>query len=475
MISPLAAFRPVLFWRQDVPLRLRTKEADVEEEAWTKRWRFEIAPKPVKPGVWRLKGGGHLIRGKARDFRTGKKKIILRALRRMSASEAYRELQEQLDQVRSGRRPAKVERIRFDKYAALLFERKVAKGEIRSAQTRENWELNLRLHLYPTFGDLYIDAIEKADVEKWLSEQATHVAAKNCSPHTVNNWLRLFSEIVSEAVDELELPRNPVSKVRPIDTSMHVTYTEEAPNALTPEEIPDFLMAMRERHPQHLAMTALGFATGWRPSMMRPLRRKGEAADVLWEKGIILARRSQTRGDEVMEGTKNLSRFRLSVPEELTQILRWHVDNLSEGLMRQSNLLFPSTTGGFRSPTALAKPFEDVCRHLKLAKRITPKGMRRTFQDLARRAQVEGLVQRSICGHLTEEMTELYSSVGQDEVRAAMEKVVSLAGYRELLAYGAGGKGGLDGQGCEKGCESDCREEALPELRQQVAVKTSFS
>ena len=342
MISRRAGSHAVLSSLQDVPLRLLTKkEADVEEEAWTKRWRFEIAPKPVKPGVWRLKGGGHLIRGKATDYRTGKKKIVLRALRQMSASEAYRELQEELDRVRSGRRTAKVERIRFDRYAALLFERKVAKGEIRSAQTRENWELNLRLHLYPKFGDFYIDAIEKTDVEKWLSEQATRVAAKKCSPHTVNNWLRLFSEIVNEAVDELELPRNPLSKVRPFDTSMHVTYSEEQPNALTPEEIPDFLLAMRERHPQHLAMTALGFATGWRPSMMRPLRRKGGAADVLWEKGIILARRSQTRGDEVMEGTKNLSRFRLSVPEELMQILRWHADDLPEGPMRRSDLPVP--------------------------------------------------------------------------------------------------------------------------------------
>jgi hypothetical protein len=39
--------------------------------------------------------------------------------------------------------------------------------------------------------------------------------------------------------------------------------------------------------------------------------------------------------------------------------------------------------------------------------------MRRTFQDLACRAAVDGLVQRSICGHLTEEMTERYSSVAQ--------------------------------------------------------------
>ena len=59
--------------------------------------------------------------------------------------------------------------------------------------------------------------------------------------------------------------------------------------------------------------------------------------------------------------------------------------------------------------------------------------MRRTFQDLARRAAVDGLVQRSICGHLTEEMTERYSSVAQVEVEAALGKVVSLAGYRDLL------------------------------------------
>jgi hypothetical protein len=52
-------------------------------------------------------------------------------------------------------------------------------------------------------------------------------------------------------------------------------------------------------------MVALGFATGWRPSMMRPLRREGPSADVLWDKNVVLARRSQTRGDEVRQGGKS--------------------------------------------------------------------------------------------------------------------------------------------------------------------------
>ena len=82
----------------------------------------------------------------------------------------------------------------------------------------------------------------------------------------------------------------------------------------------------------------------------------------------------------------------------------------------------------------LDKPFKDICQHLRLGKKVTPKAMRRTFQDLARRAAVDGLIQRSICGHLTEEMTERYSSVAQVEVQAAVGKVISLAGYRDLLS-----------------------------------------
>jgi len=159
-----------------------------------------------------------------------------------------------------------------------------------------------------------------------------------------------------------------------LDTSAHVTYTEEEPNALAPEEVGPFLAAMRDRHPQHLGMVALGFATGWRPSMMRPLRRGGPSADVLWDKNVVLARRSQTRGDEVREATKNSTRFRITLPPDAMAVLRWHADRLPAGRMQESDLLFPSETGGFRSPTVLDKPFKDICQHLSLGKKVTPKG-----------------------------------------------------------------------------------------------------
>ena len=323
----------------------------------------------------------------------------------------------------------------------VAFRKKGAEGcELASAQTRENWELMLRLHLFPAFGEMYMDAISKSDVEEWLSREAAKVHQGKCSPTTVNNWLRFLRSIMNEAVDELGLAKNPVINVKGLDTTAHVTYTEEEPNALLPEEVGPFLEAIRDRRPQHLGMVALGFATGWRPSMMRPLRRRGHSADVLWDSNVVLARRSQTRGDEVREAMKNATRFRVTLPADVMAILRWHADRLPAGPMQESDLLFPSETGGFRSPTVLDKPFKDVCKHLSLGKKVTPKAMCRTFHDLARLAAVDGLVQRTICGHLTEEMTERYSSVAQAEVQAALGKVVSLAGYRDLLRTGGGKK-----------------------------------
>jgi hypothetical protein len=74
----------------------------------------------------------------------------------------------------------------------------------------------------------------------------------------------------------------------------------------------------------------------------------------------------------------------------------------------------------------LDKPFKDVCQHLSLGEKVTPKAMRRTFQDLPGVAAVDGLVQRSICGHLTEEMTECYRPPGK--LGGGRNKVVGKTG-----------------------------------------------
>jgi hypothetical protein len=88
-------------------------------------------------------------------------------------------------------------------------------------------------------------------------------------------------------------------------------------------------------------------------------------------------------------------------------------------------LLFPSKTGGFRYGSVLDKPFQGVCNERGFSKRFTPRGMRRTFQDIARAANISDVVTRSISGHLTERMHHHYSTVAGIEQQASLSKIAS--------------------------------------------------
>jgi hypothetical protein len=70
--------------------------------------------------------------------------------------------------------------------------------------------------------------------------------------------------------------------------------------------------------------------------------------------------------------------------------------------------------------------------------------MRRTFQDLARAAEVRDVVTRAVSGHVTEAMQRHYSTVAPDEMRQGLAKVVSLAGFKEAMesARSGGAKSG---------------------------------
>jgi integrase len=48
---------------------------------------------------------------------------------------------------------------------------------------------------------------------------------------------------------------------------------------------------------------------------------------------------------------------------------------------------------------------------------VTDHGLRRTFNDLTRRAGVDGVVLKSLTGHVTEKMRTHYSTVGLDVTR----------------------------------------------------------
>ena len=436
----------------------------MKTEKWVMRWRSWIAPKPSRPGVWRRKEGGFLVRGRVVDARTGKMREVRMTLLDLGdAGLAYEELQRELRKAKEGRVEEPAKKTCFRSYAVSLLERKIAAGEIKSAKTRERWGYILKVHLLPAFGSMDIEDLRRADVEDWKAKHAPlhrkpprgddakpERKLRKYAPQTVNGWLAVLRVILNTAVAELELDRNPVAGVSDFDTSEWATYTEEEPNSLTPDEVPAFLMTMRREHPQHFAFVALGIATGLRPSSLRPLRRTGATPDVLWDDGgAVLIRRSHTRRSEVMETTKTGIRQKIALPPEMMDILRWHVAQLPDGPMKKSDLLFPSNTGGLRSASCLDKPFDAVAKAMALSKAITPRSMRRTFQDLARAAEVKDIVTRAVSGHATETMQRHYSTVRQDEIRSGLAKVIDLAGFKQAVK--AAGEATSEGSGGVQG------------------------
>ena len=425
-------------------VRLRM-EATVKKNEWVNRYNYWIAPKPTMPGVWRRKEGGYFVRGRAVDPRTGKVREVQKALPDMEAAAAYGWLQEELTKIRRGVEEESPLRMRWSAFAVSCLERRIATRKIKSAKNRIVWGSVLKTHLIPAFGDYFVDQLRFSDFEKWQLATAAKINAGKMAPTTGNNHLRILRTIMNDAVHAFRLDRNPLTGIEPFDTSEHEVYTDEEPNALTVGEVRPFLKKMRELCPQHFAMVALGFATGLRPSSLRPLRKGGETPDIVWKDGVLLVRRSHSAGDEVMNTTKTGRKQRIALPEELIEILRWHVDTLPEGPMTESELLFPNEEGGFRSPAVLQKPFALVSKELGLRKHISPRAMRRTFQDLARAAEVKDIVTRSISGHATEEMQQHYSTVNPDEMRSGLAKVISLGGFRE--AHAAGSKLPTTGEG----------------------------
>src|SRR4051812_46491083 len=78
-------------------------------------------------------------------------------------------------------------------------------------------------------------------------------------------------------------------------------------------------------------------------------------------------------------------------------VLRWYIQTqLITPEQEDSDLLFPSVKGGYRSPSVLNKPFADACEAMRLGRHFSQRGLRRTFNDLARAAEVESVVTRII-------------------------------------------------------------------------------
>lgn len=393
-------------------------------------------------GISRLSGGRLLVRVQPLDPKTGKRKDVssivtverMRGAGRSDLMLYAREVRDALtsDCVLTG--PA-VDKVRFSDFAPEVNESRVDRGLIVTPQSKAKIEQVLDAWLLPQWGDMYLDKITPDDVEKWLRQLGRWVNEKKYTPHTVNTWWREFKKYMAAASAKFRV-HNPCTGLHSIPTSLHRTYTAEEPNALEASELPGFFEAAWRVEPFYFAVFALGIMTGRRPCELRPLRHAGPTPDLDWKRGTLQIRRSQTI-EAPTEMTKTKKDVVLYTKNSaLYETLQSHVFNLVGG-RKGSDLIFPplrsysDEPSGFMSRSALIKPLERIRAEAKIKKELSPRFMRRTYQDLCRSAGVSDTVQMAMSGHATDAMVELYSTVAETEGSSALIKMGDIAGLRE--------------------------------------------
>ena len=289
------------------------------------------------------------------------------------------------------------------------------KRPVIDAGTHSRYEGALEDHAFKHLGGVDLRALRTMQVQEWINREL----GRGYRVNTVKGWYRVLRTMVQDAVIDLDLQRDPCRRVR-----FPATEEREERNALLPEQLSRFLSEMKRRFPRHYGLAATLALTGLRFCHASALRWE----DLDERAALLHVRRRQLRGRIGPVTLTKRAPKEYPICSKLMAILK------EQGLMpgrrrrRSRGWMFPSSTGGLRCPSSLHKPWLACLQATQIAERFTVHGLRRTFVDLARRARVDGVVTRSLTGHVTERMRLHYSSVGMDEKRTAVAAIAVLVG-----------------------------------------------
>ena len=143
------------------------------------------------PGIFKTGQNQFLVRARWTDPKTGKRKTREAVV----DSEDIQDAIKKLAQVK-GVAPSKPgTRPLFKSFAKQWLKKHSAKREL-APSTKARY-INALAHLSATFGDYFVDAIDKESIEEWQVE-----SKKDNSNYTVNGWLRVLRLVLDRAVDQ---------------------------------------------------------------------------------------------------------------------------------------------------------------------------------------------------------------------------------------------------------------------------------
>jgi integrase len=264
--------------------------------------------------------------------------------------------------------------------------------------TRARHGVALRRQVLPTWGDMPLSAISYAEVSAWVQR----LTASGLAPATVRYAHRVFSMILSHAVRDGRISRNPADGVRlPRLLREEPVFLDHAQVAALADACEPYGLLVR-----FLAYTGLrwGEMSALRVGRLDLLRRRVNVAVAF----------SEVRG-QLIEGTPK-SHHRRSVP-----IPRFLVDALAAP---KDAFVFTAPNGGpLRNTNFRPRFFAPAAESVGLTG-ITPHDLRHTAASLAVAAGANVKAVQRMLGHASAAMTlDVYADLFEDDLDQVAERL----------------------------------------------------
>lgn len=261
----------------------------------------------------------------------------------------------------------------------------------------ERYEFTIGNRLLPTLGRREAASITRTDAEELVAhlEGLRRPDGTPYTEDTIRGWWRAISTLLRDMAAEVGTA-DPTARVAPPRSTAR---GRRESRTLTADQVRALLKAVETKHPTWLAEVAVAAVTGV---------RSGELHALTWqdvgETGLTV-RRSVYKG-KVTE-TKSRKPRHVPIPPPVAAILKKHRETQNP----PSSLVFPAEGDKHRYTTALAKVLRQSAEAAGIDQRVTPQVLRRTVNTLLVEAGVPGPVLRSILGHSSERMTDLYAGI----------------------------------------------------------------
>jgi integrase len=387
------------------------------------------------PGIVQIGPSRFLVRARWNDPRTGQRRTRKGTATTFAQAVA---LQEQLKGTESKPKPIKQ---RFKDYAEQWM--RVHASEY-AVSTRERY-ISAIAHASAFLGPMWVEGILPSDIREWRSRKLNETFSfkkktkkRKYARTTINSWHRVLCCVFDDAVTDGVIQVNP-AKAIPLLEESRLTSGRRG-RSLSREQFKTFVTSIENRCDGKITLAEdiarLLLTAAWTGM------RRGELLALRWDDlidGEIHVTRSVWRRNA--KTTKTDDPRRIAIVEPLKNVFddqrKWLLKTQHPGL--SSGLIFPASpthAGGgakrrktdelswYRSPTIFVKPLKKIVDHAGIPD-ISGHSLRRTYEDMLRKAGVESLVRRSIAGWRTEKAQAIYATVSREERDSAALAVVN--------------------------------------------------